>query len=58
MTDLIFRHLIHSRFVRSSNDSIPETVVSSSHEAGALRYTSGCVCKHLRKKLNMQTIQI
>ena len=57
MTDLVFRDLIQSHFVGSSNNSTPETAVSS-HEAGALRYAAGYVCRHLCKKLNVRTTNL
>ena len=50
LTDVIFRELIKSHFVGSIDDTTPATAVTD-HEAGALRYAAGYVCRHLRKKM-------
>ena len=47
---MIFRELINSHFVGSSDDSTSAARVTK-HEAGALRYATGYVCSHLQSKI-------
>ena len=50
LNDVIFRALINSHFVGSTDDSAAASVMTD-HEASALRYAAGYVCRHLRKKI-------
>ena len=52
LTDVIYRELINSHFVGSSDDSTSAAMVTK-HEAGALRYAAGYVCRHLHSKIEI-----
>ena len=50
LTDVIFQALINTNFVGSIDDTETAPIMTD-HEAGALRYSAGYVCRHLRKKI-------
>ena len=50
LTDVIFMELVKAHFVGSVDDSTPVITVTE-HEASALRYAAGYVCRHLRKNI-------